>query len=516
MPQSMPSSPPKIEELLCKIVDLEERLFLVEGVFEDHVPQEKLSNIAETEDGPTIHPLEMSARNPNEVRHRESSSSRAVVVDQLNDSHDGDDRPCLSPMNTLPGIATSLRSLTGSMSKLQRKTESHPTLHASFIVSATQPNVSCAASAAYMLLTLLLLLLQVLVANSVRYEGSMPRCTKHSQCNVGLFCSPTWVPPFSIEPGMCDDCDYAVYFLHDKEGKDHPAARAAGAEWLNASVVHCNATDTMPGQCDHLVESRKLLTPVTLMVLLLTVGLIMLSIFQDIRQGAEEQKLLMHRMQNMQGIQRNTVRVLWWISSQLRRFQLPHSIVGATVGLLLSGPLTSQNILLNGLAITFLTQVDDLLAQLVDTDNACEALEEERAATLNRDGTKDVEKLLWSCDVIYASALFSSLVFLVLAPEMMMMLTFNVTGAQGVQGGGPNRRCELIQDIATIVPSIISIAACILRSLVGYCVTCRCSCCKHSAFRGNRTDLLLAPLLIMTLTILFQFSMFGLHGGVSL
>ena len=49
------------------------------------------------------------------------------------------------------------------------------------------------------------------------------------------------------------------------------------------------------------------------------------------------------------------------MSLQIRRFVLPAAIMSATSGLLLSGKLSSANILLNGCAIGFVASVDDVL-----------------------------------------------------------------------------------------------------------------------------------------------------------
>jgi len=49
------------------------------------------------------------------------------------------------------------------------------------------------------------------------------------------------------------------------------------------------------------------------------------------------------------------------LSLQIRRFVLPAAIMSATSGLLLSGKLSSANILLNGCAIGFVASVDDVL-----------------------------------------------------------------------------------------------------------------------------------------------------------
>jgi hypothetical protein len=53
---------------------------------------------------------------------------------------------------------------------------------------------------------------------------------------------------------------------------------------------------------------------------------------------------------------------LVWLKELARLFVLPPQAIAATISLLLSAPLTTHNILLNGLAIGFATIVDDLIA----------------------------------------------------------------------------------------------------------------------------------------------------------
>ena len=58
--------------------------------------------------------------------------------------------------------------------------------------------------------------------------------------------------------------------------------------------------------------------------------------------------------------------VLVWVNHWLRVFALPFLAFWATTGLILSGEsMDAKSLLLNGMAVTFVTEADDLLAALL-------------------------------------------------------------------------------------------------------------------------------------------------------
>ena len=58
------------------------------------------------------------------------------------------------------------------------------------------------------------------------------------------------------------------------------------------------------------------------------------------------------------------------LSLSLRRTMLPFMITVAGVGVLINSPLSSVNILLNSLAIAFITETDNMVATLLLPDEA--------------------------------------------------------------------------------------------------------------------------------------------------
>ena len=63
------------------------------------------------------------------------------------------------------------------------------------------------------------------------------------------------------------------------------------------------------------------------------------------------------------------------MAQHTRQLVLPGCVVGTTAGLLVSGTMTSTNILLNGLAVGFATSVDEMFVILITTDARAAAVD---------------------------------------------------------------------------------------------------------------------------------------------
>ena len=64
---------------------------------------------------------------------------------------------------------------------------------------------------------------------------------------------------YCVALSWCGDCYSAEAVLNAYDAYDDEAenfVQAAGEDYIRSGVAWCNATDTMPLQCDHLVTSR--------------------------------------------------------------------------------------------------------------------------------------------------------------------------------------------------------------------------------------------------------------------
>ena len=64
------------------------------------------------------------------------------------------------------------------------------------------------------------------------------------------------LPHLCVARSWCEDCYRAEEILNGDDDKEEAMLQAAGEDYIRAGVAWCNATDTMPLQCDHLVTSR--------------------------------------------------------------------------------------------------------------------------------------------------------------------------------------------------------------------------------------------------------------------
>ena len=249
--------------------------------------------------------------------------------------------------------------------------------HTHLIIAATAPGATAARAVRCIGASLLLVLLQSMVMVAVLVETSFPRCASDDDCRAGTFCAPTtfWA---AWNPGMCVDCDLAPSLAGDRwPGDDAVYPKASFADAVDAmpladrraSLAHCNATDAMPGRCDQLVLDRAVLSWASLIVLGFVVALVMLPLLQDLHESAREHELFAQRADGLAHLPRRraVVRNLHEMAQHTRQLVLPALVVGTTAGLLVSGPMSATNILLNGLAVGFATSVDEIFAMVFRT-----------------------------------------------------------------------------------------------------------------------------------------------------
>ena len=252
--------------------------------------------------------------------------------------------------------------------------------------------------------SLALVLLQSMVMVAVLVETSFPRCVSDDDCRAGTFCAPTtfWA---AWNPGMCVDCDLAPSLVTERwpgrrQGVPQSVfAEVAGAMTLDerrAGLAHRNETDAMPGRCDQLVLDRAVLSWASLIVLCFVVSLVMLPAVA----GPARARASTSSSRSVEGLadpptRRALVTHAHEMAQHTRQLVLPALVVGTTAGLLVSGPMSATNILLNGLAIGFATSVDEMFAMVVRTPATAAAAAAafdaiaEREATFRRTAAAD-------------------------------------------------------------------------------------------------------------------------------
>ena len=108
-------------------------------------------------------------------------------------------------------------------------------------------------------------------------------------------------------------------------------------------------------------------------MLLFVVLLVLMPLAEDWDEAAMEERLFYHRSRNHNQVPAAWMRCLMWIFIRMRLFVLPWMLMNATSALLLHDE-TSAEFLLDGLAITFATFVDNLLMQFFLPPEQCVAV----------------------------------------------------------------------------------------------------------------------------------------------
>uniref|UniRef100_A0A7S4WFQ0 Uncharacterized protein n=1 Tax=Alexandrium monilatum TaxID=311494 RepID=A0A7S4WFQ0_9DINO len=229
------------------------------------------------------------------------------------------------------------------------------------------------------------LFVQLVLLLVICCDTSMPRCTGHSQCQLGQWCAPAYFSfssHYSVDPGICTDCLEAYAMLNVSQGRptSHPPTviwswlrletllartASAGPEWIAAAADHCNRTDVMPFHCDFVVANRKLISGGSMLVLWMTVAMVAISALEDMNEAALAYVFLLTMLQRKEEPPRCAVLAVFWCNTILRLCVLPCGVAVTTCAVLLTSPPTATSFVMNGLVLTFITSLDDSAAQLL-------------------------------------------------------------------------------------------------------------------------------------------------------
>lgn len=162
-------------------------------------------------------------------------------------------------------------------------------------------------------------------------------------------------------------------------------------------------------------------------MLLFVVLLVLMPLAEDWDEAAMEERLFYHRSRNHNQVPAAWMRCLTWIFVRIRLFILPWMLMNATSALLLHDE-TSAEFLLDGLAITFATFVDNLLMQFFLPPEQCVAVNaaivslEETVEPETEPGGEGNRLARWLFHRVYAAVLGTALTAVSLAPEPFMVV----------------------------------------------------------------------------------------------
>jgi len=249
--------------------------------------------------------------------------------------------------------------------------------------------------------SLVVVCLQIMVLRWLIFESSYTTCAVHEECGIGEFCRIG-----KYRRPRCDDCEFSLKFW-DQDTKSSETASEEFCKnfmveedpfdnfdqtvqwfWKNevnsiflneteatAEVAcyaknYCDETQVAdyvdhPRICEHLTLRMNKMSIDQKILFAFVAILYTATICQDIEQGAIEEAVLVYSKQLVGEDQSLPYSYyLLFYTMRIKRYMLPWIISSATVSVTIIEELSAQNILLNLLAVSFITETDDILSSL--------------------------------------------------------------------------------------------------------------------------------------------------------
>lgn len=248
----------------------------------------------------------------------------------------------------------------------------------------------------FAILSIILVCLQLNVLYFVARESQSSTCSTHTDCQVGYYCHSThevYRQPRCLDCAsvnkyyseeQCDslmssnpyweiqDLDHTVMWL-DRSGHatyDETASASLNMEdYLGClSIKHCEDTALVDKDYDdfhslgYIDLTVMKLSPDQILVLLFISILFGSIVTEDLTESLMEDALL--NVVSMSGSMPFTVKTIR-LSLRIRQIVLPWFIASATISVLLTDSLSTKNIVLNFLAISFIVDASKMLARLL-------------------------------------------------------------------------------------------------------------------------------------------------------
>ena len=218
----------------------------------------------------------------------------------------------------------------------------------------------------------------------------------------------------------------------------------------------------------------------------------------DLDQATDEEEVMIARGVLSGGTSR-LIRGLLFLSQRLRTFVVPRLVVAASAGLLLSNKFTSQSFLLNGMAVGFASNVDDMISFCVIREAERERVEEVVEESVRGGKGGGVEKG-FRRNRLYGALLAATLVVTVMYCEELMPYL-------GTEEGGIGRAsCSDIVDVAWLMPFYV--VWMVLLVMAGFNE-------RNTTWCARLSDALLGTLVLFFGTGVVLIFGVGLHWGVA-
>ena len=259
-------------------------------------------------------------------------------------------------------------------------------IHGVAILAATEKNASYYAVFAP-LFSLMFVFLQVIILVLIIQESGGITCSSNDECSEykGTYCA----------SNRCYDCgkdatlisnsmlysdsfntisSFTAIILAPKLDFDRAPSKLSS--YRKEGIVtpsdqedydYCARSDEYLHKCDYIVEARKNLTVAKAFVLVVILLLLGVAPLEDLDEAMYDRFIYDQRIHLLRknAWKKRIVKISYQAFHRMRVFILQPMVAGATISLLLLDDLTVQNILLNGLAIGCIVQMDDMLVLFV-------------------------------------------------------------------------------------------------------------------------------------------------------
>jgi hypothetical protein len=214
-------------------------------------------------------------------------------------------------------------------------------------------------------------------------ESSHPKCNSMSDCPSGTFCE---LDNFHLP--TCSDCsrvnnfdanwivnncpskfaanEWEKFELHDIDHNVLWVKRDSDPILLNClAYQHCQSTEldidtNFKGHCDFVALNRSRMDAGSWLLIVFLALLWALPVSRDIEESAVEERILDLGVDGINSIPAYII----CLSLRLRRFYLSLLATSTTLALILTDDISTKNIILNFLSITFILEADNVLGAL--------------------------------------------------------------------------------------------------------------------------------------------------------
>ncbi len=318
---------------------------------------------------------------------------------------------------------------------MQEHLENKRGIHLQAVVTACDPDASSFSKWVMSLKSIFLVIIQLSVILWLNVEASHPTCAEHSDCNIGEYCAPYKAFPRcedcpTVNFSTFESCKVYEnvvdsYLIWTSSGYDHyPLLNQTAIDCVRtlhcvqSSIIEYNVstdislypdgTDSFEDSyfhgCDYLSLIHSKVTFAHIMVLIFVSMVFAVYLWEDIYESMTEEAILDYglmqryeRPNRERGEEENPLQEnnratsneqlpdtpgisspaeIIRLSLRIRRFVLPWGVAAAGALITIRDTISSKNLLLNVLAIVFLTEADNQLGKIFATPNTRDMINE--------------------------------------------------------------------------------------------------------------------------------------------